>query len=348
MPESVAIEIEESGQRLGEWSEIELQFGLDSYSAASLSGPFDHERPEVRAALQPMAFPRVTVSVGDELVITGKVTDVAPSVDAEQASVGVTVYSLAHELTEVCAPGDLLPLEFNHFDLRAIAQRLAGAFGLAVEFEQSSSPGARFARCRCEPDQAIHGFLVDLALQRGFVVSDRPSGALLFRGEAPTGAPVARLKGQPLGRVNAQFNPSSWFSTLTGRASQRAGKTSSSYTEPNPLYRGSLPRPFTASLADTEAADVPRATRAALGRMVASVATYTVEDLPGWRDPNGQLWRPNTTLTLEAPEAMIYRETELLIRSVTLKQTAERETTTLGLVLPGAFGGTLPSALPWE
>jgi prophage tail gpP-like protein len=348
MPEAVAIELEDSGQRLGEWSDIELQFGLDTYSAASLSGPFDHERREVRRALQPMAFPRVTVSIGDELVITGKVTDVAPSVDAEQSSVGVTVYSLAHELTEICAPVSLLPLEFNGFDLKRIAQRLAAAAGLSVEFEAGAAPGARFVRCRCEPDQVVHSFLVELALQRGFVVADLPSGALLFRSEAPTGAPVARLKGQPLGRVNAQFNPGNWFSSITGRACQRAGKSSSSYTEPNPLYRGTIPRTFTASVGDTEAADVPKATKAMVGRMIASVVTYTVEDLPSWRDPSGELWRPNTTLTLEAPEAMIYRETELLIRTVTLRQSADVETATLELVLPGAFGGTLPTVLPWE
>ncbi len=349
MPEAVAIELEDGGQRFGEWSEIELQFGLDSYSAASLSGPFDHGRREVRQALQPLAFPRVTVTVSDELVITGKVMDIGPSVDAEQSSVGISVYSLANELTEICATVAILPLEFNGFDLKQIAQRLAGSSaGLAVEFEGGASPGARFARCRCEPDQVIHGFLVDLALQRGFVVADLPSGDLLFRGEAPTGAPVARLKGQPLGRVTAQFNPGSWFSSITGRACQRAGKAGSSYTERNPLFRGIFPRTFTASVGDTESADVPKATSAMVGRMVASVVTYTVEELPSWRDPSGRLWRPNTTLTLEAPEAMIYRETELLIRTVTLKQTAERETATLGLVLPGTFGGTLPTKLPWE
>jgi hypothetical protein len=101
-------------------------------------------------------------------------------------------------------------------------------------------------------------------------------------------------------------------------------------------------------LGDTESADVPKAVRAAVGRMVASVVSYTVEDLPTWRDPQGALWTPNRTVTLLAPEAMVYRETELLIRSVTLKQNPEAETATLGLVLPGTFGGQLPEALPWD
>lgn len=346
MPERVAVK-HQDGRRFGEWSEVELQFGLDSYSACSLSGPWDPERKDMRAAFEPLSFPAVTVEVNDELVLTGTVKDVAPSVDAHQASVGVTVYSTAHGLTEICAPPELLPLEFNGFDLKQIAQRLAGStLSLAVNLD--GPPGARFARCRCETDGEIHAFLAELALQRGFVVTDTPSGDLLFRSEGATGSPVARLQGQPLGKVSAQFQPSRWFSHVTGRACKRAGTSGSSFTQINRLFRSFFPRHTTASVGDTGSADVPRATQAMVGRMVASVATYTVEDLPTWRDPSGNLWRPNTTLTLLAPGAMIYQETELLIRAVKLQQKGDEETATLDLVLPGSFGGDFPKRLPWD
>lgn len=347
MPEPVTIQLD-SGEAFGQWSEIEIARSLDGYSALSASGPFDHERDEVRRAFQPLAFPRVEVRVGDELVISGHVKDVAPNVDARMASVGVTVYSVAHELVEICPAVELLPLEFNGLDLRQIAAKLVTAsIGVESVFD-GGKPGAVFARVKAEPDSTIHSFLVDLALQRGFVLSDAPSGALLFRSEAPVGAPVARLEGQPLVRVSATFDPPNWFSTITGRASRKAGSGGSRYTEFNPLYRATHPRPFTLRLDDTESADVPRAAKAAIGRMVASVATYTVEDLPTWRDPKGALWTPNTTVTVLAPEAMIYRETELLIRTVTLRQSPEAETATLTLVLPGTFGGKLPTGLPWD
>jgi prophage tail gpP-like protein len=346
VPEAVAITLE-SGQRLGEWSEIEFQFGIDSYSGLSLSGPFDHEREEVRLALQPLMFPKVEATIGDELVLTGRVKDVSPSVDAGSASVGVSVYSLAYDLTEQCAPVESLPLEFNGLDLRQITYKMvAPSIGVATVFD--GQPGAKFARVRCEPDGVIHSFLCDLALQRGYVLSDLPNGDLLFRSEGPSGSPVARLEGQPLGKVTAQFQPASWFSTMTGRANKRAGKGGARYTQRNSLYRAINPRSFTLTVGDTEAADVPKAVKAAIGRMVASVVTYTVDDLPGWRDPQGDLWKPNTTITLRAPEAMIYRETELLIRSVKLRQTAETETASLCLVLPGTFGGKLPKELPWD
>jgi prophage tail gpP-like protein len=346
VPEAVVITLED-GSRFGEWSELEFQFGLDSYSGLTLSGPFDHERQEVRRAFQPLMFPTVTVNIGDELVLTGRVKDISPSVDAGAASIGVCIYALAHDLTQLCAAPDAVPLEFNGLDLRQIDARLVTpTIGLAGFFDDT--PGAKFARVKCEPDGIIHNFIVDLALQRGFVLSNLVDGGLLYRSEGPTGRPVARLEGQPLGKVTAAFEPANWFSKITGRACKKAGKGGSRYSQDNLLFRGSTPRFFTLIVGDTEAADVPRAVKSAIGRMTASVVTYTVDDLPGWRDPQGDLWIPDRTVTLLAPEAMIYRETELMIRSVKFRQTAESETTSLGLCLPGTFGGKLPKELPWD
>lgn len=346
MPEPVTFTLE-NGDRFGEWSEVELQFSVDGYSAVTLTGPFDHQRHEVRAAFQPLMFPTIEVAIDGELMITGRAKDTSPSVDAQRASIGITVYSLAYDLTEQSPAESCYPLEFNNLDLRQIAQVLVTrTIGVAPVFD--SKIGAKFGRVRCEPDGEIHDFLAPLALQRGYVLSDKPNGDLLFRSEAPTGSPVARLEGQPLGRITAAFKPESWFSSITGRATKKAGKTGSRYTHANPLYRASNPRAFTLIVHDTEAADVPAAVKAAVGRMCASVVTYTVEGLPSWRDPSGELWRPNTTVLVTAPEAMIYRETELMIRAVKLNQTAESETATLSLVLPGTFGGTLPTELPWD
>jgi prophage tail gpP-like protein len=278
--------------------------------------------------------------------MTGRVKDVEPQAEADSSSVGVTVYSLAYDLTEVCAPPELLPLEFNGFDLRQIADRLvAPTLGIATVFD--GAPGAKFTRIRCEPGGVIHSFLVDLAQQRGYVLADNASGDLVFRNEAFKGAPVARLEGQPVTKVTANIAAGSWFSTITGRVSKKAGSDGSRFTQRNPLYQADNPRSYTLSVGDTESADVPKAVTAAIGRMVASVVTYTVDSLPTWRDPQGKLWRPNTTVTLLAPEAMVYTETELLIRSVRLHQTAEAETASLELVLPGTFGGFLPTELPW-
>jgi len=98
---------------------------------------------------------------------------------------------------------------------------------------------------------------------------------------------------------------------------------------------------------DTDAGDLPDAVRAKMGRMFGNAVSYVVE-VPTWRDPQRGLWWPNTLVTLEAPEAMVYRPTTLLVRNVVLHQSAESQTASLGLVLPESFGDQVPASMPWE
>jgi hypothetical protein len=81
--------------------------------------------------------------------------------------------------------------------------------------------------------------------------------------------------------------------------------------------------------------------------MFAEMARWTIPDLPTWRDPQGDVWTPNKTLMLKAPGAMVYDWYEMLIRSVVIHDDAAKQSATLGVVLPGAFSGEVPSTLPW-
>lgn len=208
--------------------------------------------------------------------------------------------------------------------------------------------GAPFDRVAIEPEKAPWPFLSELAKQRGVILSDTPLGELLILRSSEGGSPVARLREgvHPLQSVTPKFAPQTYFSELTGLFSARAGVAGSSYTIRNPHLRSVL-RPSTFKPDDTEAADVPAAVRARMGRMFGNLVTYELE-VPSWRDPAGNLWTPNTTITLLAPRAMVYRETELLVREVTLKRDAGSISATLSVVLPGAFSGGVPSRLPWD
>lgn len=208
--------------------------------------------------------------------------------------------------------------------------------------------GAPFDRVALEPEASPWTFLSELAKQRGVILSDTPLGELLIFRSTEGGSPVARLRegSHPLESVNAKFSPQGYFSEITGLGAARPGAAGSSYTERNPRLRGVV-RPSTFKPDDTELADVPAAVRARMGRMFGNLATYELA-VPTWRDPSGALWSPNTTITLLAPRAMVYRETEMLIREVTLRRTADSISASLSVVLPGAFSGGIPTRLPWD
>lgn len=347
MPDRVEdVSIRINGQRWHAWSRVEIQRSLDSFATVFLEAPFEPERERFRATFRPFSFAPTSLYVGDELLFTGRLIDVAPSLDPDSKTIQATAYSAPAVLEDCTPPASAFPLEFNGLKIKRIAETLAEPFGLRVDF--AGDEGAAFRRVAIRPDEVVHGFLVGLAQQRGLLISDTPDGALrLLR--ADSGAPprVSLREGEPpLTAVSPAFSPRAYFSEITGLARTRAGRSGAKYTEQNPKLRAPL-RPHTFTLGDTDDADTPTATKAKLGRMFGNMVFVTVE-VPTWRDPSGALWEPNTALELEAPGAMLYRPTRFLIRNVTLRQEANTDAATLELVLPGSFSGEVPAELPWD
>jgi prophage tail gpP-like protein len=350
--EDVAVKIEGAASGFGEefrfWSSLEVTLGLDTYDAFSLRAPFEADRAEFRETFRPFEFRDITITVDDVALFTGTIVKIQPSVSAESSSVEVSGYARAGVLTDCSAPAELLPLEFNKMGLRAISERLAGAFGLAVEFQHKE--GGAFEKVALDEDRKVHDFLSELARQRNLVITSNPRGDLLIWQslEPEVSLPVARLvSGEtPVVSVEPAFNEQEYYSEITGYAQARRGRVGSKHTERNPFLSSST-RPHAFKLDDTEKADAPEATRANLARMFGNIVSYNVR-VPTWRDADGAIWSPNSAITLLAPDAMVYEETEMLIRTVTLSQDAEGESAVLGVVLPGAFAGFLPRVLPWQ
>lgn len=337
------------GNYFGYWADLEIRRSIDAYSQASFKAPFEPSRPEFREIFRPFSFKPLKVRHELQAFFTGTLVDVRPSVEPNSRTVDVSGYALPGVLDDCTtpAPTDEVPLEYRNLGLRAICQKICAPFGIGVEFQ--ADEGAPFEKVKLEIDKELQAFLVDLAQQRNLVLTDTRDGKLLCWKSVETGSPRARLVlGEPpLTNVSASFSPQDYFSELTGFAQKKRRKTAARWTELNPWLREIL-RPHSFKLDDTERGDARDATLAKLGRMFAGMASYQVDDIPTWRDPQGRLWEPNTTITLLAPDAMCYRETEFLVREVTLKQSATSETASLNLVLPGAFSGKVPEHLPWD
>lgn len=341
--EDVAIVIE--GNRWRSWSSIQIKRSIDSFTTVEFESPFEWERIRFRDNFQPFSFKNVNVRVGDEQLLTGILLDTNPDVTPDSRTVHVGVYSLPAILNDVCMPASSFPLELNGLQLRRIAETLVRPFGLDIVMD--ASDGAPFRRVKIEPEAKVFEFLTGLAQQRNLIISDTPAGALRFLQSTSPGHPVAVLReGEPpLIHVQAQFSPQAYFSEITGIAKTRSGRGGAKHTLRNPHLTGEL-RPLTFKLEDTDGPDLPAAVSAKMGRMFGAVLSVSIE-LPTWRDPHGALWKPNTTLRLQAANAMLPRETEFLIREVTLKQEPNATSASLELVLPGAFSGEMPAELPW-
>ncbi len=364
-PEKVDVLIDD--KFFGFWNNIEITQSIDTFSSCKFSAPFEQNklnvepsRHEFRKTFQPFSFKPLVVLLHLEPLFTGTMVGVDPKIDAVSRIVEVTGYATPGVLCDCTAPvafgkrkrsrkqEGAIPLEFNKLDLRQISTSLCLPFEIDAVFR--SDPGAPFDRVAIKVDEKIHTFLAELAKQRNLVITDTERGELLFWQSVSAGKPVARFVAgeSPLTSVSASFSPQEYYSEITGFAPAIHKKAGSRYTYQNPFLPPPAFRPMSCSFDDTEKGDAPEATRAKVGRMFANMASFKIEGIPTWRDPKGNIWRPNTTITLLAPDCMVYRETELLIRSVTLRQFSGEVSASLELCLPGAFSGEIPEVLPWQ
>lgn len=337
----------------GNWTEVEVGLAIDAFSTVTLTAPFALENRKFRDNFRPFMFQDLRVDTHLQALFEGYILVPQPKHTADKSSVVVTGYAKPGVLCDCSMPlfhpqtNAPVPREFKKLGLRAIFESICAPFGIDVVFE--ADEGKAFDKVRCGPEKKLFAFMADLAKQRNLVINNTVDGKLRVWQSVEPGHPVARFEQglQPLTEVVPTFSPQDYFSEITGFAAKKRGKAPAKATEINPHLRAPF-RPHTFKLEDTERGDAPEATQAKMGRMYAGIATYTLPDIPTWRDPSGNIWQPNTTVILEYPSAMIYRATEFLIREVKLKINKDVTSATLGLCLPGAFNGKVPEFLPWD
>lgn len=338
---SIAID----GERFRFWESIRIRQSIDAISTAGFSAPFEPNAPGFKETFVPLSYKRFEVNVGGAPLFTGTILPVDPGLTPERKSLAISGYSLPGVLQDCMFPASAFPLEFNNQNLKDIAEKAAGFFGLSVEFE--GTPGPVFERTGADPAKKVLAFITELAKQRNRITTDTPRGALLFPEIVETGNPVANLREgeSPLQGVTPSISPQSYYSHVTGIAPAVVGKAGKQFTVKNPFMSGVI-RPFVFKADDTTPADLQAAVEAKAGRMFGNVVSYACP-VATWRDPSGALWKPNTTITLFAPGAMVYNVTELVIRAVDFEKTGDTERVVLTVVLPGSFNGKIPEALPW-
>lgn len=350
------IDIQIDDEIFGHWTECEVTLAIDTFDTVTFKAPWDPSMREIRDAFRPFKYQKLEVSTHLDTLFQGYLVNVDPKVDAQSKTITANGYAKPGVLCDCDMPARVFDaaggkvtkqLEFKQQHLQAIAKQCCDPFGIPVEF--LADEGKAFPKVKIGPDQKVFDFLKDLAKQRNLVITNALDGTVLFWQSVDPGQPRARfVEGkQPFKTIEPQFNPREYFSEITGYAAKKRRSAAAKWTETNPWLSSPL-RPSTFKLEDTEPGDAKEATQARIGRMFANCVSWTIPDIPGWRDPNDRVWEPNTTVTVHAPGAMIYQETELLIKTVKLKRAPDGWTSSLELALPGAFNGKAPETLPWD
>lgn len=333
------------GTRFRFWSSVKIMQAVDTISTVEMEAPFDPDAEGFLDFFEPFAFSDLEVTVGGGLLFTGNVIGVTPKVTVERKTISLSGYSVPGVLGDCTSPDTAFPLEFVGVGLSAIADTLVAPFGITVDFRVDQGPV--FEQVAYKPGTTIWSFLTGLAKQRNVVMSSSPEGNLIFWQSVPTGSPVATFAKGNVGiaSVTPHFNPQDYYSSITGITPMLFGEAGTPYPAKNSFLKGVL-RPMTYQVGDVDEVNAATAVEAKRSRMFANMVSYTVE-IPTWRDPNNNLWTPNTTISLHYPDALILKPYEFVIRSVKLERSKNKEMAKLNLVLPGSFSGEPPETLPW-
>jgi prophage tail gpP-like protein len=343
-PNEVKIRI--NNERFRFFSGLRINRSIDNLDTFDFVAPFDPSERSHIEAFEPFKYHVVDITIGSELIFTGTLMRSPTTLTTDSTTVNASCYSLPGVLSDCPMPSSAYPLEIRKQNLEQITRTMIEPFGLGTIFE--ADPGPVFDKVSPRPTERVLPFLGELAHQRGLIISNTPQGNLLFWQSVQTGNPVATLKQSdtPMINVVPSFNTQQYYSDVTAIKPRKPGSKGSKFSVLN-THIGPVIRPYTFQVRDAQKADPKIAAQAKIGRMFGNAVQYRV-NLDTWRDPSGNLWAPNTTISLEAPDSQIYDPYEFLIRSVSFNKNPRAETATLILTLPGSFSGEIPEAMPWQ
>lgn len=334
------------------WTKAELVRSVESIHNLTINAPFEPDNPDHRALFQPFGYQRTELTVGGEKVFDGLVMGVVPSLSEDGRVVTLTCYSRPGPLLDCSPSPKSLPLEFKKVALSTIVQKVIEPFGLTAEFPDGE--GAAFDKVVIGAEDKVFDSFVNLAKQRNLVISNTTDGALLFQRSVTSGREVAKIReedGGPLLSIVPVFDPQALYSDVVGLlniiVSENAiqeylgnsTKISKQISIKNEFMPPNVLRPFVFK------ADAETDVNAKFGRMFSEAIAYDLM-VDSFRDQNGNLWAPNTLVSVLAPSVMIYEPFIFLIKSV--RFSSSPRTAVLKLVIPQAYAGEAPEKLPWS
>lgn len=334
-------------QRFRYWTDVSITKSIDAISTFSISSPFDPDNDVFTDAFQPLEYLPVTITNNDNVFFTGTCVNVTPNQSSNSTVVNVDGYSIPGVLNDCTVSGNDFPLELNGLNLNDIAKRIiTDLFDIEIYFD--ADPGPIFKKVAIKPEEKVLSFFIKLAQQRNLVISSAPSGAIVFQNAIDGGLPVVKLKQgeSPLFNISPTFNPQEYYSEITGFKPIRPGsKRSKKYTWINPLLTVTH-RPFCFKADDSTDGDIETIVKAKATRMFANSIQYTI-NVPTWNTPNSEFWDTNVVIQVEAPDVMIYRPFDFMIRTVTFNKTKDSESASLVVSPVGAFLDPDFGGMPW-
>ena len=280
-----------------------------------------------------------TVAIGGDIVITGWVDDVEPSYSADNHAVSIRGRDATGDLVDCSAVHE--PGEWHDRKIEAIAADLCQPFGIEVSTETYT--GKAFKDFRIEEGETVYEAIERACRQRGVLaVSDGAGGLVFTRADPDARVPGALKPGKDgnilaaSGRYSNRDRHDSY--TVKGQSAGGDGFFGKDAAEPaaEAVDLGiERHRPLVVIAEDQGDGDAfaDRARWEANVRAGRSRAvTVTVQ---GWRHAGGDLWRPNTIVTID--DDWLAANGDMIVAAVKFTRSESGSLAELTLAMPSAF-----------
>lgn len=334
-----------SGKEFKNFTDVTVNLSFTSFDSCEIIAPFQSDNIEFRKIFKPFSYQDVAIYIGGELIFSGTQIGVTPAITPNSKTVTLLAYSRCAVTNDSAVPISAYPIALRGFDLKKIAEVITDPFPFSVVADVNT--GAKFDNASIKHTDKIATFLTTLAKQRDLIVTNNENGDLLIT-KAVDNSSVAHLKGNqpPVTAVSPQFNEQEYFSDYTAILPVIVRQTPTQYTAKNKKLV-SIMRIDNFIASDAKNGDEKVVAESRRSRGMANSISYFV-DLATIRDPQGKLLKPNTSINLQADDAMIYHDTKFFIRGVTMSLSSRVKTCALDIVLPESYNGKEIEVYPWE
>jgi len=289
------------------------------------------QKPELDAIVRPYSYADAYIFLDRELLGTGRLYGTSPGLKGRQELL-LECWSLTADFMDSALKP---PYEENNVTLKQRAETLSRPFPLLVDFTLGQD--GIFDRVTANAEQTAGAHLLDLAKQRGALVSSTAEGALLIS--------IPDFNSAPVGTIEEGIAGFSGFeATFDGRVRfsdyRMIGDTPSD--DPNNAISKDeavpIPRFKTKTVNETTLGEMQRAADWEKTKFLAEALSLPIL-ATGFKAPNGKRWKKGSQVILISPTLFINDGFTMLIKSVEFSDDNKGEITTLNLVPPSVYSG---------
>jgi prophage tail gpP-like protein len=317
------IEIRSSAARVM----LTMDTASDGWTATIPWVPGDN--PDLDAKLLPYEYPPAKVYIGGVLIISGYLYNIESSISDRGTVKSMEGFSRTADLIDSTLRP---PYEESGVTLNQRARKLVQPHGINAIFEADT--GGAFDRVTASESDTIFNHLNKLAKERGVLISSTANGNLLFLEANTTSPPVATLEeGQPpVKNFKARFDGRRRFNTYRGINTTPFGNNEGIVKDD----RVPRSRIRTFRVQESMAGEIEAAAKWERSKTLADALTISLP-VEGWLDPKGDLWTPNTKVTVVSPSIHVPDGFDFLIRSVEFSEKENDKSAILNIVPPQVY-----------